>query len=49
MFQDRVPRAGDVINASKYYFFDNSIAYHDLIDSLIFFGDPALKLRFAHC
>ena len=45
MFQDRIPRAGDVINASKYYFFDNSIAYHDLIDSMLFFGDPALKLR----
>ena len=45
MFQDRLPRAGDVINASKYFYFDNSFAYHDLIDSMIFFGDPALKLR----
>ncbi|MEZ4770838.1 MAG: C25 family cysteine peptidase [Caldilineales bacterium] len=45
MFQDRIPRAGDVVNASKYYFFDNSLGYYDLIDSMIFFGDPALKLR----
>ena len=45
MFQDRIPRAGDVVNASKYYYFANSIAFHDVIDSMIFFGDPALKLR----
>ena len=32
MFQDRLPRAGDVINASKNYYFANSIAYHDLIE-----------------
>lgn len=45
LFQDRIPRAGDVVNASKYYYFANSVAFHDLIDSMIFFGDPALKLR----
>ena len=45
MFQDRVARAGDVVNASKDYYFANSIAYHDLINSMIYFGDPALKLR----
>ncbi len=45
MFQDRIPRAGDVVNASKDYYFANSIAYHDLINSMIYFGDPALKLR----
>lgn len=45
MFQERIARAGDIVNASKYYFFDHSIDYHDLIDSMIFFGDPALKLR----
>lgn len=45
MFQDRLPRAGDVVNASKQFYFENSIAYHDVIDSMIYFGDPALKLR----
>ncbi|MCB0198584.1 MAG: hypothetical protein KDI03_00810 [Anaerolineae bacterium] len=45
MFKDRIPRAGDVVKASKDYFFANSLAYHDLIDSMIFFGDPALELR----
>jgi len=46
LFAERIERAGDVIDAAKWYFFQNSFGYHDVIDTMIFFGDPALKLRY---
>jgi hypothetical protein len=47
LFEERIERAGDVVDAAKYYFFSNSGGnYLDVIDTMIFFGDPALKLRY---
>lgn len=46
LFEERIERAGDAIDAAKYYFFQNSFGYHDVIDTMVFFGDPALKLRY---
>jgi hypothetical protein len=46
LFEERHQRAGDVIDAAKLYFFQNSFSFHDVIDTMIFFGDPALKLRY---
>ena len=45
LFQDRIARAGDVTDAAKQFFFANSFAWHDVIDSMVVFGDPATKLR----
>jgi hypothetical protein len=46
LFEERIERAGDVVDAAKFYFYQNSVAFHDVIDTMIFFGDPALKLRY---
>ncbi len=46
LFEERVERAGDVVDAAKWFFFQNSIGWHDVIDTMIYFGDPALKLRY---
>ncbi len=46
LFHERIERAGDVVDAAKWYFFENSFYYLDVIDTMIFFGDPALKLRY---
>jgi hypothetical protein len=46
LFDERIARAGDVVDAAKWYFFQNTFAYyHDVIDTMVYFGDPALKLR----
>jgi hypothetical protein len=45
IFQDRVARVGDATDAAKLFFFANSTAWHDVIDTMILFGDPALKLK----
>ncbi len=45
LFEDRIQRAGDASDAAKFFFFQNSFGWHDVIDTMIFFGDPALKLR----
>lgn len=45
LFQDRIARAGDATDAAKHFFFANSLSWHDLIDTMVLFGDPALKLR----
>lgn len=45
IFQDHVARLGPAVDAGKLYFFANSSAWHDVIDTSILFGDPALKLR----
>jgi hypothetical protein len=46
LFTDRIERAGDVVDAAKWFFFQNSSGWHDVIDTMIYFGDPALKLRY---
>ncbi len=45
LFQGEIPRLGAVIDAGKYYFARHSSNAHDLIDTSILFGDPALELR----
>jgi hypothetical protein len=46
LFEERIERAGDVVDATKLFFFQNSVGWHDVIDTMILFGDPALKLRY---
>jgi hypothetical protein len=46
LFDERIERAGDAVDATKLYFFQNSAGFHDVIDTMIFFGDPALRLRY---
>ena len=45
LFYDRQPRIGQAIDSARSYYFTNSPAYLDLIDSSVLFGDPALKVR----
>ncbi len=42
---DRTPRVGDAVNAAKTFYFTNSSAWHDLLDTTILLGDPATRLR----
>lgn len=45
IFQDHVTRVGDAVTVAKAYFYTNSSSWHDVIDTSILFGDPALALR----
>jgi hypothetical protein len=45
LFQDRIVTMGDAVDSAKLFYFANSTAYRDVIDTSVFFGDPALKLR----
>lgn len=45
IFQDRVARVGDAVTDARLYFYANSAMWHDVIDTTILFGDPALALR----
>ncbi len=45
VFRDRIRPVGDAANQAKLYFFANSAAWHDVVDTQILFGDPALALR----
>lgn len=45
IFQDRVERLGEAVDAGKLSFFATSSVWHDVIDTSILFGDPALRLR----
>ena len=45
IYQDKIERLGPAIDAGKGYFADHSDAWHDIIDTSILFGDPALRLR----
>ena len=45
IFQDHVTRVGDAVTIAKTYFYANSSSWHDVIDTSILFGDPALALR----
>lgn len=45
IFRQRIQRAGLAVDAAKLYYFGQASGFHDVIDTSIFFGDPALKLR----
>jgi len=45
IFQERIDRLGRAVDAGKAYYFGHSSAWHDVIDSSVLFGDPALRLR----
>ena len=45
VFRDRIRPVGDAVNRAKLTYFANTGGYHDVIDTSILFGDPALKLR----
>ncbi len=45
LFRDRIREAGDAATQAKLYYFANSGAWHDVIDTQILFGDPAVRLR----
>jgi hypothetical protein len=44
VFQDRIDRAGLAVSAGKLYYYTHAGSYYDVIDTSIFFGDPALRL-----
>ncbi len=45
IFQDRTVRAGDAVDAAKLAYYGQAGSWLDVIDTSIFFGDPALNLR----
>ncbi|MGQ9768289.1 MAG: C25 family cysteine peptidase [Anaerolineae bacterium] len=45
LFRDRIREVGDATTQAKLYYFANSTSWHDVIDTQILFGDPALPLR----
>lgn len=45
VFQQRIPRAGDAFYSAKQYYFANATSFLDVIDSITYFGDPAMKMR----
>lgn len=47
LFQDGVTRAGAAVDAGRLHFYQNNTLWHDLIDTSVLFGDPALQIRVA--
>jgi hypothetical protein len=45
VFQQRIQRAGQAVDAARLYYFQHASSFLDIIDTYILFGDPALKLR----
>ncbi len=45
IFRQRLARAGLAVDAAKAYYFGHTGSFHDVIDTSVYFGDPALKLR----
>lgn len=45
IFQDRIDRIGDAVNAGKLYYYAHQSSFLDVIDTSNLFGDPALRLR----
>jgi hypothetical protein len=45
IFRDRTRTVGDAVNQAKLYYAANTLAWHDVIDTSILFGDPAVRLR----
>jgi hypothetical protein len=48
IFTDQLPRAGDAFNAAMSFYYANSTAWPDVIDTTLLFGDPATRLRLVH-
>ncbi len=44
-FQQRIARIGLAVDEAKYYYYGNTASFHDVIDTMVLFGDPATKLR----
>lgn len=45
IFQQRMERAGQAVDAARLFYFQHAGSFHDVIDSSVYFGDPALRLR----
>ncbi len=45
IFQKRLDRVGQAVDAGKLYYYGHSAILRDVIDTSILFGDPALRLR----
>lgn len=45
LFRDRIRPVGDATVQAKVYYFGATSAWHDVIDTQMLFGDPALRLR----
>lgn len=43
--RDRVARVGPLVDAGKQFYFAGATAWHDVIDTMVLFGDPATRLR----
>jgi hypothetical protein len=44
-FQQRIARIGLAVDEAKYYYYGHTTSFHDVLDTMVFFGDPATKLR----
>jgi hypothetical protein len=49
MFHDNAPTLGEAISQSKSYMYANAPQnkYNDLLDTMVLFGDPALRVQYA--
>jgi len=45
IFTDKIDRLGPAIDQGRAYYLARSDGWHDVIDTSVLFGDPALKLR----
>lgn len=45
MTRDRVARVGPLVDAGRQFYFAGNTAWHDVIDTMVLFGDPATRLR----
>lgn len=44
-FQQRMARVGLAVDEARYYYYSHAGSFHDVIDTMVLFGDPALRLR----
>lgn len=44
-FQRRIARVGLAVNEARFYYYGHAGSFHDVIDTMVLFGDPALRLR----
>jgi hypothetical protein len=44
-FQQRIVRVGLAVDEAKVYYYSHAGSFHDVLDTMVYFGDPALKLR----
>jgi hypothetical protein len=45
IFRNRIGRLGPAVDAARLYYFSHTSSFHDVIDTSVLFGDPALRLR----